>query len=156
MGLTGKRRYMNFLQKKKNALLYWGGNATPHMIIWAFQWNFNESPHLLPVFFPSKETRPHLINVFTLVSLDNLADCYWNWWVPSCSKVDTQGCQELPPCAQKPPLQRPWDGATWPQEQPERREGWMRPNFKPGISLQSSASEVIFHVFSVSIRFDVS
>lgn len=105
------------------------------MIIWTSLKCFNESHPLLPVHFShSRESRSHIINVSSLVSSDNLTDRYWNWWVPLWSKEDAQGCQELPLCAQKATLPQPWNWATWPQQQSEGRNGWVRPKSNPGIS----------------------
>lgn len=131
-----KRRSMNFFAKK----IHYCTDVEMPPPIWLFgsfceisQWVTLFSLSLF-FFFHNRETWSHIIHGSTLVSLDNLADCYWNWWVLPISRVDTQGCQQLPPVAQKPTLQQPWDWATWPQEQPERREGQVKPKCKPGIS----------------------
>lgn len=91
------------------------------MIIWAFQWHGQWLTPFSSSFFQSRETGSYIWNVSALVSLGNLADCYFNWRVPPWSKVDTQGCWGLPPCAQQATLRRPWDQATWSQE-PRKEE----------------------------------
>ena len=127
-----KWRHMSFLQKIRYCIEV--EMPHPRWLFRPFSEHFQWVTSFSSSFFHSRETWSHIINVSTLVSLDNLTDCYWNWWVPPWSKVDRQGCQELPSCAQKPPLQRRWDQATWPREPPERRKGWVRPTLKPGIS----------------------
>ena len=127
-----KWRHMSFLQKIRYCIEV--EMPHPRWLFGPFSEHFQRVTSFSSSFFHSRETWSHIINVSTLVSLDNLTDCYWNWWVPPWSKVDRQGCQELPACAQKPPLQRPWDQATWPREPPERRKGWVRPTLMPGIS----------------------
>ena len=49
MGLVGKKKAYEF--SAQNTLLYWGGNAASHVIIWAFQWKFSVSHTIFFQFF---------------------------------------------------------------------------------------------------------
>lgn len=156
MGLVGKKkwRHMSFLQKIRYCIEV--EMPHPRWLFGPFSEHFQWVTAFSSSFFHSRETWSHIINVPTLVSLDSLTDCYWNWWVPPRSEVDTQGCQELPSVHRSLLLS---SLGIRPHGRGSRRKGgkggWGQ-HSSQAFQLQPWASEVIFHVFSVSTRFNVS
>lgn len=131
-----------------NILLFWCRESQPGDYLVLSEKFLNESHHFISVMFMTGETWQ--LYKYTLDFLDDLLDCYWNWWVPPpCGIMDTSAnCQKLPSCAQKATLCIGFGiGPHGHRSSQGGGKGWSKAkiqarhcNFNPTL-----ASDVIFH-----------